>query len=385
MSFKVQYGSDNVSLWTPAASASYTLSTGSIVAWIDAEHTESVVTATGDGTYNSGYNVVVTLADRFNGKTFGQPSADGRTHARYGATDTSASINSRRTVWFSEHVLNSPTYDVVLTASTGDWQSTLPAGNEDRSVFAVYKINRRFPYSGADDSYIYAFGNNSENQEYSQVFWTTGSSPQNKAGYVYLLKGGGYADYESYASGSGRLWNTPETAEIWYQYHSSSNVGAITKNGSTDLTEYSYSSALATYDGALTKFTLGDDLALSKYGFGWTLGELIVLKGVPATDDRQRIEGYLAHKWGSTALLPADHPYKSSAPTNGLVQAFPIAESADAYPLISPDGTINNYRNAFTSRKNKGAVPFSYGLNSAFSIRKRNSAASGSLGGKKNG
>jgi len=128
MSFKVQYGSDNVSLWTPAASASYTLSTGSIVAWIDAEHTESVVTATGDGTYNSGYNVVVTLADRFNGKTFGQPSADGRTHARYGATDTSASINSRRTVWFSEHVLNSVTYDVVLTASTGDWQGVLPAG-----------------------------------------------------------------------------------------------------------------------------------------------------------------------------------------------------------------------------------------------------------------
>ena len=33
------------------------------------------------------------------------------------------------------------------------------------------------------------------------------------------------------------------------------------------------------------------------------------------TDDtRQRIEGYLAHKWGLTANLPADHPYKVNAP-----------------------------------------------------------------------
>ena len=31
--------------------------------------------------------------------------------------------------------------------------------------------------------------------------------------------------------------------------------------------------------------------------------------------DRQKIEGYLAHKWGLTSSLPADHPYKTSAPT----------------------------------------------------------------------
>jgi len=377
MSFKVQYGSDNVSLWTPAASASYTLSTGSIVAWIDAEHTESVVTATGDGTYNSGYNVVVTLADRFNGKTFGQPSADGRTHARYAAADLSASINSRRTVWFSEHVLNSVTYDVVLTASTGDWQGVLPAGNEDRAVFAVYKVNRFYPYNQMH--YIYGFGNNASNQEYNAVFWATGSSPENKAAYLFVEPYG--TDLEYTDDGGGKLFNTPETAEVWYQYHSSSNVGIATKNGSTDLTEYSYSSALATYDGALTKFTLGDDLALSKYGFGWTLGELIVIEGIPDNDDRQRIEGYLAHKWGSTALLPADHPYKSAAPTNGLVQAFPIAESADAYSDISVDFTINTFKNMSSVYKRElQQVPFSLANRGPSTIRKKSSAYSSSLG-----
>jgi hypothetical protein len=40
------------------------------------------------------------------------------------------------------------------------------------------------------------------------------------------------------------------------------------------------------------------------------------LPGTGGTDitDVEKAEGYLAHKWGVTSLLPADHPYKSSAP-----------------------------------------------------------------------
>lgn len=30
---------------------------------------------------------------------------------------------------------------------------------------------------------------------------------------------------------------------------------------------------------------------------------------------RQRVEGYLAHRWGTTSSLPSGHPYKSAAPT----------------------------------------------------------------------
>lgn len=41
--------------------------------------------------------------------------------------------------------------------------------------------------------------------------------------------------------------------------------------------------------------------------------EIIVLETV-STSDRQKCEGYLAHKWGQTALLPSSHPYKTVAP-----------------------------------------------------------------------
>lgn len=43
--------------------------------------------------------------------------------------------------------------------------------------------------------------------------------------------------------------------------------------------------------------------------------EMLVVTGAMPVETRQRIEGYLAHKWGLTANLPSDHPYKTEAPT----------------------------------------------------------------------
>jgi hypothetical protein len=43
--------------------------------------------------------------------------------------------------------------------------------------------------------------------------------------------------------------------------------------------------------------------------------ELVVLNLEASTNTRQKTEGYLAHKWGLTANLPNDHPYKTVGPT----------------------------------------------------------------------
>jgi hypothetical protein len=42
-------------------------------------------------------------------------------------------------------------------------------------------------------------------------------------------------------------------------------------------------------------------------------GEIIIYNGID-TDTIKKIEGYLAHKWGLTASLPAGHFYKTKAP-----------------------------------------------------------------------
>lgn len=43
---------------------------------------------------------------------------------------------------------------------------------------------------------------------------------------------------------------------------------------------------------------------------GHDLGELIITDAELSTEDQQKLEGYYAHKWGLTALLPENHPYK---------------------------------------------------------------------------
>jgi hypothetical protein len=43
--------------------------------------------------------------------------------------------------------------------------------------------------------------------------------------------------------------------------------------------------------------------------------EVIVSSTLLSTLDRQKTEGYLAHKWSLTANLPSDHPYKTVGPT----------------------------------------------------------------------
>ena len=44
------------------------------------------------------------------------------------------------------------------------------------------------------------------------------------------------------------------------------------------------------------------------------IAEIVYTNSSLSTLDRQKLEGYLAHKWGITTNLPADHPYKVNPP-----------------------------------------------------------------------
>jgi hypothetical protein len=48
---------------------------------------------------------------------------------------------------------------------------------------------------------------------------------------------------------------------------------------------------------------------------GSQLSEIVLTHSTMTNEDRQKLEGYLAHKWGLTANLPANHPYKIVPPT----------------------------------------------------------------------
>jgi hypothetical protein len=59
----------------------------------------------------------------------------------------------------------------------------------------------------------------------------------------------------------------------------------------------SYQGSSAFFDGALCEYVITPVLSL---------------------DDRLKMEGYLAHKWGGTSRLPSTHPYKTNPPRAGL-------------------------------------------------------------------
>jgi hypothetical protein len=64
--------------------------------------------------------------------------------------------------------------------------------------------------------------------------------------------------------------------------------------------------AISGYDASGTQETMDCEVA-----------ELVLYDNKLADADREKLEGYLSHKWGLQANLPAGHPYKASAPMEG--------------------------------------------------------------------
>jgi hypothetical protein len=93
----------------------------------------------------------------------------------------------------------------------------------------------------------------------------------------------------------------------------SSNDHALFFNGSAEQT----SSIALTISGAAPSTYLGTYRALANdTNFAaFNLAELIVLSSGVTDAVLEKIDGYLAHKWGLTANLPNDHPYKTVGPT----------------------------------------------------------------------
>jgi uncharacterized repeat protein (TIGR02543 family) len=62
--------------------------------------------------------------------------------------------------------------------------------------------------------------------------------------------------------------------------------------------------------------------------YGGDIAEIIFITGTVSAADRERMEGYLAHKWQLQAQLPPAHPYKTAAPT--------------APAVVTLDGTVSD-------------------------------------------
>ena len=131
----------------------------------------------------------------------------------------------------------------------------------------------------------------------------------NAGSWIPIYRDGSSSNIGTYQNGSGpSLFNS--TLGVPYiinsQLLANSLVFAVygqvvgVKNASFDLN---------TTDGLL----IGQSLQYLDENWDGILGEVIFANGLQTTD-REKIEGYLAWKWGLTSNLPANHPYKNAAP-----------------------------------------------------------------------
>jgi hypothetical protein len=125
------------------------------------------------------------------------------------------------------------------------------------------------------------------------------------ASYPYYFGPGVF----SYDLGSGTAYNNIDAQVMAFQ----SNVTGwgVWRNGSLEGT----TNGIAAPDTTNTGFILGAQNNVNRKS-NITMTEFILLE---TTDNRRRqtVEGYLAHKWGLTANLPAAHPYKNRPPLIG--------------------------------------------------------------------
>lgn len=59
---------------------------------------------------------------------------------------------------------------------------------------------------------------------------------------------------------------------------------------------------------------IGNDWSSASRGLPGRISELVITTSTLSASDREKLEGYLAWKWGNTAALPGAHPYKSAPP-----------------------------------------------------------------------
>ena len=146
---------------------------------------------------------------------------------------------------------------------------------------------------------------------------------QDDAQDMTILGGGGNSQMTVLASGKMRLWKGANP----YNGDAQSSAFALATDhvggwlANSDFKRFSVNGTLETTGNTPT----GNNMDVQQIGrqqyanADGLIGEIVVTNGTLSTDDRQKMEGYLAHKWGTVDSLPGDHPYKASPPLGGGV------------------------------------------------------------------
>jgi hypothetical protein len=205
-----------------------------------------------------------------------------------------------------------------LTAGTTSTWNFLHNGNSS-AVFIVARARSTGDNPNAVHCYLSTGGAASGNIGYYIAYDDTASFSRNNALHTRAANAaaGGPGTYSIFDNTNDKI--TPGTYHIISSYVDADNATAVNRNAGRIDGSAAFGSNVSTNAPSASNstyaLTLGRDLVGTSLDFTGDICEVLIFNTQPDTLDRQKLEGYLAHKWGLTANLPGDHPYKTVGPT----------------------------------------------------------------------
>jgi hypothetical protein len=194
--------------------------------------------------------------------------------------------------------------------------SNLSLGTE-HSIFVAAKNSATITTSTAPQALLcgdtYTFPSTTTSELIFGVGSLTGNFTNERIYSLALAAGTGAADVYGYGKTDSDIAGGFIALS---SFASTGNVFSGRFNGAADFVS---TSSAGGYSTTNTRFpsnlrSIGYRFANNTLFWSGQIWELIVVPSYLSLDATHRIEGYLAHKWGLTANLPAGHPYKINPP-----------------------------------------------------------------------
>ena len=247
-----------------------------ITLWLDAADTNTIVTGTGNevNTWTNKINTTVKM--------------HGDTHK----PSTGGSINGVNALEFDGVASSGPWEGIVARKNTStSWSPASSNGAasgtyDDGALIMLMRVNGNGQNTNGlglgHGGHFYGWGNTS-------IYWDISAPSGSSAAYRLST-------------------NLSGTKITILEYSKTNNGRSIWQNGASAGTT---SGALNSLNASVLKFPSYSAWGTGRY-YDITLGEMLYIRGTMSTTVREKIEGYLAHKWGVS--LPGTHPWASGSP-----------------------------------------------------------------------
>ena len=213
----------------------------------------------------------------------------------------------------------------VQLDGTGDSFVSSITGIGSFNALDVYMVTQTPAAAAADvnTGFFWGFGN---------IGSASGSYPSNRGLFLASITGSLSGELinlglENSSFPSGRLGSATytraaNTAQILNSKNSTSGTSLFANGSQVNLGLANQITTSTNSAPSNVGYAVDSDLHFGVIRVGGSLlytpaikfAEMIVSSTLLSTVNRQKLEGYLAHKWGLTADLPADHPYKTAVP-----------------------------------------------------------------------